>query len=193
MYKWIVDQKWIGGKKLGWPAIQILSYNSLLVYNSLSAAIHLYMNLALVMMMLRVIFFSDQPLDEHDSCVLYWIVCVFFYNAAHSSLAMPTKFFFLWKKTVQNFCMATFKNVETFITHCPPICSKFAMLLGSAKTKHTHIHNIYFFSLQIIMITFWKCKDSSKIFTPCKLQYYALYYNLERHFERIKRKENFNL
>ena len=136
-------------------------------------------------------FFSDQPLDEHDSCVLYWIVCVFFYNAAHSSLAMPTKFFFLWKKTVQNFCMATFKNVETFITHCPPICSKFAMLLGSAKTKHTHIHNIYFFSLQIIMITFWKCKDSSKIFTPCKLQYYALYYNLERHFERIKRKENF--
>ena len=50
-WKWIVDQKYIVGfglvcQLLAEPA-QILSYNILLVYNSLSAAIHLYMILIL--------------------------------------------------------------------------------------------------------------------------------------------------
>ena len=129
-------------------------------------------------------FFRISLTDEHDSCVSYWIL--FFYNAAHSSLAMPTKFFFLWKKTVQNFCMATFKNVETFITHCPPICSKFAMLLGVQKQRtHTYI----FFPLQMIMIAFWKCKDSSPLrfshlASCCNIMRCGSLCDLERHLEK---------
>ena len=91
---------------------------------------------------IMMIFFPDQPYRRT------WFMCfvldfVFFYNAAHSSLAMPTKFFFLWKKTVQNFCMATFKNVETFITHCPPICSKFAMLLSLFWNKRFVLNKMF--------------------------------------------------
>ena len=90
---------------------------------------------------MMIFFFRISLTDEHDSCVSYWIL--FFYNAAHSSLAMPTKFFFLWKKTVQNFCLATFKNVETFITHCPPICSKFAMLLSLFRNKRFVLNKMF--------------------------------------------------
>ena len=90
----------------------------------------------------RFNFFSDQPLDEHDSCVLYWIVCVFLQRRS-LLLGDANEIFFLWKKTVQNFCMATFKNVETFITHCPPICSKFAMLLSLFRNKRFVLNKMF--------------------------------------------------
>ena len=141
-----------------------------------------------------MIFFSKQPLVEHDSCVLYWIVC-FFTTPLTPPWRCQRNFFFLWKKTVQNFCMATFKNVETFITHCPPICSKFAMLLGVQKQR-THTHT-YFFPLQMIMIAFWKCKDSSPLrfshlASCCNIMRCGSLCDLERHLEK-KSKSCFDL
>ena len=43
-WKWIVDWKWIVGKNLGWTANSLLAEPvQILSYNKLSAAIHLYM------------------------------------------------------------------------------------------------------------------------------------------------------
>ena len=90
---------------------------------------------------MMIFFFRISLTDEHDSCVSYWIL--FFLQRRSLLLGDANENFFLWKKTVQNFCMATFKNVETFITHCPPICSKFAMLLSLFRNKRFVLNKMF--------------------------------------------------
>ena len=90
-------------------------------------------------LMMRFDFFFETA-SSRTWFMCFVLDCMFFYNAAHSSLAMPTKFFFLVKEDCAKFLHGYFQKCwdiyYTLSSHLLEICN----VIRCAKTKNTHIH-----------------------------------------------------